>query len=126
MKNLILTIFALQLMSAGVFAKNIKCQDFTNTENKLNVESEKLSKNLIQLNQQLISMQAEVDKYNKNCQNSSSSNCNPGMHNMMMSQLPILTGQKNKTESDIVALKTKATEAHDNFLNCKKAMAVRK
>ena len=126
MKNLMLTFVVLQLISAVAFAKNIKCQDFTATENKLNAESEKLSKNLVQINQQISSMQTEVDKFNKNCQNSSSSSCNPGMHNMMMSQLPILSGQKNKTESDIVNLKTKATLAHENFINCKKAMALRK
>ena len=127
-----IALIGFQLMSGLAFAKNIKCQDYATTEKKLNLESEKLGKSLIQINQQLTSMKTEVDNYNKNCQSASSTSttssakCNPGKQNMMMSQLPIISGQKNKTESDIVNLKTKASAEHENFINCKKAMAIRK
>lgn len=126
MKNFTILICLSFVVSLSVKAATVKCADFANSEAKMQKEMKSEIETLNKVRKQIDSTKTAINDYNKNCQSTSSSKCNPAMYSMMTSQMPLLSGQESNLETKIANLKTKSTEAHNNWTACKQAMAIRK
>jgi hypothetical protein len=116
----------LSLLSVSGVAATIKCNDFAKAEVEMKKEMKSEIENLNKVRKQIDSTKNTINDFNKNCQNASSSKCNPAMYSMMTSQMPLLSGQESNLEAKIVNLKIKSEETHDKWTACKQAMAIRK
>ena len=126
MKKIIFTTILASFFSVTLVAATIKCQDFAKSETKMQKEIKSEIENLNKVRKQIDSTKIAINDYNMNCQKASSTKCNPAMYSMMTSQMPLLSGQESVLQMKIAGLKTKSTEAHDQWTDCKKATALRK
>ena len=126
MEKIIFATILASFISVTVVAATIRCQDFAKSEAKMQKEMKSEIELLNKVRKQIDSTKIAINDYNKNCQNASSTKCNPAMYSMMTSQMPLLSGQESTLQMKIADLKTKSIETHEQWTDCKKATALRK
>lgn len=106
-------------MTILTHAAQMNCKKFSNEADELGSSTLKKHKQLVSIEKQIKANSKAIDDYNKNCRETSGSNCNPTMFNIISGQMTELTGRQQQLQIEIMDSKTKQVEAVKHLKMCK-------